>query len=62
VGLIAALAAGSAIRSLLFGVTETDPPTLVTASLLLLVAVVVAAWFPARRASAVDPALSLRCE
>jgi putative ABC transport system permease protein len=62
VGLVAALAAGPAIRSLLFGVSATDPLTLITVTLLLIAAVVVAAWFPARRASAVDPALSLRCE
>lgn len=62
VGLVAAWAAGPAIRSLLFGITPTDPLTLLTAALLLVVAVVVAAYFPARRASAVDPSLSLKCE
>ena len=62
VGLVAAAAAGSAIRSLLFGITPTDPLTLVAATLLLITAVIVAAYLPARRASAVDPALSLRCE
>lgn len=62
VGLVAAVAAGSAIRSLLFGITPTDPLTLLAATLLLITAVIVAAYLPARRASAVDPALSLRCE
>ena len=62
VGLVAAWAAAPAIRSLLFGITPTDPLTLVTAAVLLVAAVVVAAYFPARRASAVDPSLSLRCE
>ncbi len=62
VGLVAAWAAGPAIRSLLFGVTPTDPLTMVIAVVLLVAAVVVAAYFPARRASAVDPSLSLKCE
>jgi putative ABC transport system permease protein len=62
VGLIAAAAAGPALRSLLFGITPTDPLTLVSATVLLVAAVLVGAYFPARRASAVDPALSLRAE
>lgn len=62
VGLVAALAAGPAIGSLLFGVTPADPLTLVAATALLIAAVIVAAYLPARRASAVDPALSLRSE
>jgi ABC-type antimicrobial peptide transport system permease subunit len=62
VGLLGAWAVAPAIRSLLFGITPTDPETMVTAAALLVAAVVVAAYFPARRASAVDPSLSLRCE
>ena len=62
VGLIAGAAAGPALRSLLFGITPGDPLTLIAATLLLLAAVVVGAYFPARRAGAVDPALSLRAE
>jgi putative ABC transport system permease protein len=62
VGLVAAVAAGPAIGSLLFGITPADPLTLAAATSLLITAVVVAAYLPARRASAVDPALSLRCE
>jgi putative ABC transport system permease protein len=61
-GLAAALAAGPTIRSLLFGVTPSDPLTLAAATALLVAAVVLAAYFPARRAGAVDPAISLRCE
>jgi predicted permease len=61
-GLVIAFAAGPALRSLLFGVTPTDPLTMVTATLLLVAAVVAGAYFPARRASAVDPARSVRAE
>jgi hypothetical protein len=62
VGLVATWAAAPGIRSLLFGITPTDPLTLVRAAALLVAAVVIAAYFPARRASAVDPSVSLRCE
>lgn len=62
VGLIAAGAAGSALGALLFGITPTDPLTLAAATALLIAVVVVGAYFPARRASAVDPALSLRAD
>lgn len=59
-GLAVAFGLGSALRGLLFGVAHTDPAALVTASLVLLAAAGVAAWLPARRASRVDAAVSLR--
>lgn len=62
IGLSAAVAVGPAIGSLLFDVTPTDPLTLAAATALVIAAVSVAAYLPARRASAVDPARSLRCE
>jgi hypothetical protein len=62
VGLLAAAAVGPALRSLLFGITATDPLTLVSATVFLIAAVILSAYLPARRASAVDPALSLRAE
>jgi predicted permease len=62
VGLVAAAAAAPALRSLLFGITPTDPLTLAAATALIVVTVLAGAYFPARRASAVDPALSLRAE
>jgi putative ABC transport system permease protein len=61
-GLAAALAAGPALRSLLFGITPTDPLTLTGATALLILAILVAAFLPAHRASAVDPSLLLRTE
>jgi putative ABC transport system permease protein len=61
-GLIAAAAAAPAIRSMLFGITPTDSITLATATLLLIATVLAGAYFPARRAGAVDAALSLRAE
>jgi predicted permease len=62
IGMAAAAAIGPALRSLLFGITPGDPLTLAVATLLLLLVVLVAAFFPARRASAVDPSALLRSE
>ena len=62
VGLVAALAAGRLLRSLLFGVTGTDLPTFATASLLLLAVAVLACMVPAWRAGRIDPAVALRNE
>ncbi len=58
---IAAAAAGSRFaRTLLFGVAPQDPVTLVSAVFVLLVVVVAASGFPARRAALVDPAHAMR--
>jgi predicted permease len=59
-GLVAALALGQAGSSLLFGVTSTDPLTLGTVSLLLILVGVAACCFPARRATKVEPVVALR--
>jgi putative ABC transport system permease protein len=62
VGVAGALLLTGLLRSLLFGVTPTDPTTfLVTAVLLLLVALV-SASVPALRAGRVEPAVVLREE
>jgi hypothetical protein len=50
------------MRSLLFGITPADPVTLVMATVVLIAAVIVGAYLPARRAGAVDPGLSLWSE
>lgn len=62
VGLPAALAAGRLLRSQLFGVSASDPWTLVGAALALALTAGAAAWLPARRAAAVDPASALAAE
>jgi predicted permease len=49
-------------RSLLFGLTPTDPAAFVTAALILGLTALLAAWLPASRAARVDPLIALRHE
>jgi putative ABC transport system permease protein len=60
VGIAVSLALGQALEGMLFGVSPTSPLVLVGAATLLLAASLVAAWIPARRATRVDAAVSLR--
>jgi putative ABC transport system permease protein len=62
IGLAGALAGGRIIRGLLFEVSPTDPTTLVAAVALLMLVAACATWLPARRATQVDPATTLRSE
>jgi len=61
-GLAGALALTRLLRSLLFGVSSTDPLTFVTVPVLLAAVAVLACWLPARRAAKVDPVEALRFE
>jgi predicted permease len=61
-GLPLAIAAGYSLRAFLFGVTPMDPMALAGACAMLLLAALLAAYVPARRASAVDPIVALRWE
>jgi len=59
-GLVVSYGLGTALQSLLFDVAPTDPAAFGTAALVLLGSAGVAAWLPARRASRLDAAISLR--
>ena len=61
-GIPGALAAGSLLASMLFGVRQTDPLTFCGVCLLFLVASVLACYLPARRALRVAPIVVLRAE
>ncbi len=61
-GLGAALALSRLISSQLFGVRENDPLTFGAVALLLAAVASLACYWPARRATRVDPMLSLRYE
>ncbi len=62
VGLPASWAAGRLVSSQLFGLTSSDPLTLLIAVALLSVVGAVAGYLPARKASRVDPLIALRYE
>jgi putative ABC transport system permease protein len=50
------------LRSLLFEVSVTDPVTFVGVAALLGAVALVASYLPSRRATRVDPAVTLRAE
>jgi predicted permease len=62
VGLPAAIAAASLVRSQLYDVAPTDPWALLVALGTLVLAAVSAGYLPARRAARVDPAVTLRAD
>jgi predicted permease len=62
IGLIAAFILTETIASLLYGVSPTDPTTVVAVAGVLLVATLVAAFVPARRAASVNPMIALRAD
>ena len=60
VGLLAALAAGRLLRSLVDGIQSTEPFTIALMLFVLFAAALLASFLPARRASCVDPIAALR--
>ena len=60
IGLAVTLGAVRLVKSMLYGMTATDPATFLGAAVLLLGVALVAGWVPAYRASRVEPMEALR--
>jgi putative ABC transport system permease protein len=61
-GLLGSFWLNRALAGLLFGVHAADPATYAGVIALMLLTALIACWLPARRATAVDPAVALRNE
>lgn len=61
-GLLATLLLGRILRSLLYGTSLFNPVTLLAASAVLVITILLACCIPARRAARVDPVVALRYE
>jgi ABC-type antimicrobial peptide transport system permease subunit len=62
IGAVTALAVTRVMTSLLFGTSSTDPAIFIGVICFLATVALLACYFPARRASKVDPVVALRYE
>jgi ABC-type antimicrobial peptide transport system permease subunit len=61
-GLFAAFATSRTLSTLLWGVTATDPAIFISTSLLMAMIALLASYYPARKATRVNPIIALKAE
>ena len=61
-GVFASFASARWIQSILFGISNYDPATMLVSAIVLVLTAAAAAWVPAWRASRIDPIRGLRSE
>jgi ABC-type antimicrobial peptide transport system permease subunit len=61
-GTVGAVLVAGVTRSMLFGLSPTEPAVFLIAASVLVSAALVAGWLPARRAARIDPVIALRHE
>jgi ABC-type antimicrobial peptide transport system permease subunit len=62
IGLAGSLAVTRVMRTLVFGVSTTDPATFVALSVFLIIVAALASYLPARQAARTDPMVALRVD
>jgi len=59
-GVLIALAAARVFSRVLYGISATDPATFAAGAVFIIILAISSAYFPARRAAAIDPMSSLK--
>jgi putative ABC transport system permease protein len=62
IGLAAAIGLSKVVASVLYGISATDPVTFISVAVIMIAVAVVACFFPARKATKVDPLTAMRYE
>jgi putative ABC transport system permease protein len=62
IGLAGAIGLSKALSSVLYGISATDPVTFISVAVIMIAVALVACFFPARKATKVDPLTAMRYE
>jgi putative ABC transport system permease protein len=62
IGLAAAIGLSKVVASVLYGISATDPVTFISVAVIMIAVALVACFFPARKATKVDPLTAMRYE